>query len=196
MLDGAGANREEIHRAIEALTPGELLKLKHFAAFRMLGLGRAACGRTCEDLLSEAKLTLLQGAEKNGCGRSWNGNVNFVTHLSGIMRSISSHWKRDFDEQEAELESDILTHNEEGDATFCLENAASHAPSQERQVVAKQQWKLIAARCEGNRAANHVLEGLSLGLTASAIMNTGNLSKWEYQQAVKRIRLRAHEIDH
>jgi hypothetical protein len=46
MPDATGANRREIHRAIEALTPGELLKLKHFAVFRMRGLGRAASGRT------------------------------------------------------------------------------------------------------------------------------------------------------
>ena len=90
----------------------------------------------------------------------------------------------------------ILTHNEEGEATSPLDNAASAAPCQERQVAAKQQWDRIAARCKASRAANRVLEGLSLGLSASAIMNAGKLSKWEYQQALKRIRLHAHEIEH
>ena len=163
----------------------------------MQGLGRANCGRTWEDLLGAANLATLQGAaSKNGTGRRWNGNVDLVTHLSGVMRSISSHWKRDFDEQEAELESEMLTHNEEGEATSPLDNAASAAPSQERQVAAKQQWNLIAARCKGNRTANQVLEGLSQGLSAAAIMDAGKLSKWEYQQALKRIRLHAHEIEH
>jgi len=59
MPDGMGANRDEIHRAIEALTPGELLKLKCFAVWRIRGLGRASCGRTWEDLFGEAKLATL-----------------------------------------------------------------------------------------------------------------------------------------
>jgi hypothetical protein len=33
MPDGTAANRDEIDRAIEALTLGQLLKLKHFAAW-------------------------------------------------------------------------------------------------------------------------------------------------------------------
>jgi len=197
MPDGTGANRDEIYRAIETLTPGELLKLKRFSVWRMQGLGRANCGRTWEDLLGAANLATLQGAaSNNGTGRRWNGNVDLVTHLSSVMRSISSHWKRDFDEQEAELESEILTHNEEGEALSPLDKAASDAPSQERQVAAKQQWDRIAARCKASRVANRVLEGLSLGLSASAIMDAGKLSKWEYQQALKRIRLHANEIDH
>ena len=38
MPDRAGATKDEVYRAIEALTPGELLKLKHFAAWRVRGL--------------------------------------------------------------------------------------------------------------------------------------------------------------
>jgi hypothetical protein len=41
MPDVTGANRDEIHRAIEALTAAELLRLKHFSAWRMRALGRA-----------------------------------------------------------------------------------------------------------------------------------------------------------
>jgi len=44
---------------------------------------------------------MLQGAANNGTERRWNRDVDFVTHLIGVMRSISSHWKRDFDEKEA-----------------------------------------------------------------------------------------------
>lgn len=195
MPDGTVANRDEVNRAIEALTPGELLKLKHFAAYRTRGLGRAACGRTWEDLLGEAKLAILLGAANNGSGRHWKGNVNFGTHLIGAVRSISSHWKRDFDEHEAEFESEILTRDEEGDATSPLDNAVSYAPSQERQVAARQQWNLIAARCKDDRDATQVLEGVSVGLTASRIMHEYKLSKWKYQQAMKRIRLHGRDID-
>jgi hypothetical protein len=194
MPDGTGANRREIHRAIEALTPGELLKLKHFAVFRIRGLGRAASGRTCEDLLSEARLAFLEGAASNGTGRNLKAGMALVTQLIGAMRSISSHWKRDFDEQEPDLESEILTPTEEGQVTSPLANVASHTPSHERELAARQQWNLITTRCKGSRAASHVLEGLSQGLTASRIMRDYHLSKWQYQEAMKRIRLHARDM--
>jgi hypothetical protein len=169
MPDGTGAHRDEVNRAIEALSPGELLKLKHFAAWRMRGLGRASCGRTWEDLIGEANLTLLRGVANNGEGRRWNDNMDLVTHLCWSMRSISSHWKRDFDEQEADLESEIVTRTEEGDATSPFDKAMSHAPSQERQVAASQQWHLMAARCQGDAAATKVLKGLSAELKIVAV---------------------------
>ena len=76
-----GGTRDEVYRAIQALTPGELLKLKHFAAWRVRGLARASCGRTWEDLLSEANLSILEGTANNGSGRRWNKNVDLVTLL-------------------------------------------------------------------------------------------------------------------
>src|SRR5438876_7863425 len=54
----------DVDRAIEALTPSELLRLQQFAAFRVQGLGRATRGRTGEDLLAEALLGTLIGTER------------------------------------------------------------------------------------------------------------------------------------
>jgi hypothetical protein len=184
---GTGATKDEVFAAIEALTPGELLKLKYFAAWRIRGLGRACCGRTWEDLLSEAKLSTLRGAASHP-GRCWNKNVDLVTHLAGAIRSISSHWKRDFDEQEAVLESEIVTCSEEEDSTSPLNNAVSEYPSQEREVAARQEWDLIAILCHDDPAATQVLEGFSRGMSATEIMRGCDLTKWEYQQALKRIR--------
>ena len=62
MPDRARATKDEVYRAIEALTLGERLKLKHFVAWGVRGLGRASCGRNWEDLLSEASLSILEGA--------------------------------------------------------------------------------------------------------------------------------------
>ena len=195
MPDGTGANRDEIDRVIAALTDGELLKLKHFAAFRVRGLGRASCGRTWEDLLGEAKLATLKGAANNGTGRRWKGDVDLVTHLRGAMRSISSHWKRDFDKQEADLESELRTRIEEEGTGSALDNAASHGPSPERELAAREQWNLIVKRCQGDHAATQVLDGISLELSASEIMHDYGFTKWKYQQAMKRIRL-SSGIDH
>ena len=195
MPDGTGANRDEIDRVIAALTDGELLKLRHFAAFRVRGLGRASCGRTWEDLLGEAKLETLKGAANNGTERRWKRDVDLVTHLRGAMRSISSNWKRDFDEQEADLESELRTPIEEEGTGSALDNAASHGPSPERELAAREQWNLIVKRCQGDHAATQVLDGVSLELSASEIMHDYGLTKWEYQQAMKRIRL-SSDIDH
>ena len=196
MPDGTGANRDEIDRVIAAFTDGDLLKLKHFAAFRVRGLGRASCGRTWEDLLGEAKLATLGGAGNNGTGRRWRGNVDLVTHLRGAMRSISSHWKRDFDEQEADLESELPKRTEEDDASSALDNAVSHRPSPERELAAREKWNLIVKRCQGDHAATQVLDGVSLELSASEIMHDYGLTKWEYQQAMKRIRRSSCDTDH
>jgi hypothetical protein len=105
------------------------------------------------------------------------------------MRSISSHWKRDFDEQEAVLESEIVACSEEEDSTSPLNNAVSEYPSQEREIAARQEWDLIAMLCHDDPAATQVLEGFSRGMSATEIMRGFKLTKWEYQQAVKRIRL-------
>jgi len=187
---GTGATKDEVFAAIESLTPGELLKLKNFAAWRIRGLGRACCGRTWEDLLSDAKLSTLQGAVGHA-GRRWNRSVDLVTHLVGAMRSISNHWKRDFDEQEPVLESEIVTSSDEEDSTSRLNDAVSEGPSQEREVAAREEWDLIVMLCRDDPAATQVLQGFSRRMTATEIMRAYKLTKWEYHQASKRIRLLA-----
>jgi hypothetical protein len=178
------------------LTPGELLKLKHFAAWRVRGLARASCGRTGEDLLSEANLSILEGVANNGSGRSWNKNVDLATLLCGAMRSISSHWKRDFvEEEEALLESQIAMRGGEDAWISPLDEAVSDDPSQERDVTARQEWALITKLYLDDVAARGVLEGWSRGMTASEIMEDSGLTKWEYQETMRRIRLRLREQD-
>ena len=154
----------------------------------MRGLGRACRGRTWEDLLSEAKLSTLEGAAGHA-GRCWNRSVDLVTHLAGAMRSISSHWKRDFDEREAVLESEILTCSDEEDSPSQLNDAVSGYPSQEREVGAREEWDLIVTLCHDDPAATQVLRGFSRGLAATEIMREYKLTRWEYQQALRRIRL-------
>jgi hypothetical protein len=105
------------------------------------------------------------------------------------MRSISSHWKRDFDEQEAVLESEIVACSDEEDSTSRLNNAVSEYPSQERKVAARQEWDLIVMLCHDDPVATQVLQGFSREVTAAEIMRDYKLTKWAYQQALRRIRL-------
>ena len=170
MQDDAGGRRDDVNRAIEALTHGELLKLRNFAAWRVRGLARASCGRTGVDLLSEAMLSILEGTANNGSGRLWKRNVDLVTLLCGAMRSISSHWKRDFVEEEAVLESELATRSGENDWISPLENAASDNPCQERYVAACEEWDLIATLFSNDVAARKVLEGWSREMTSREVM--------------------------
>lgn len=188
MPDGTGATGDEVKRAIEALTPAELLRLKHFAGWRLYGLGRAGWGRTWEDLLSEAKLSTLEGATNNGSGRRWNQNVDFVTHLVGAMRSISSHWKRDFDEQEAALESELVTRSEESGWISPLDYVPSNGASLDSDLTAREVMDRLSRLYPTNSAVGRVVAGLEKDLTASAIMQSFNLTRSQYQGAVKQIR--------
>jgi hypothetical protein len=138
MLDGSGATKHEVDRAINTLTPTERLKLKHFAAWTVWGLGTASCGRSWEDLLGEAIATTLAGARNNGRGRTWRiANVDFVTHLSGAMRSIASHWRRDFREGKAHPESEVLTCTDDDDQISRLNQIASTDPSPESELIVR-----------------------------------------------------------
>jgi len=102
-----------------------LLRLQRSADFRVQGLGRAARGRTGEDLLQEAELRTLIGTEATQKGRHWNKDVDFVKHLTGTMQSISNCWKRQFKEKEAYLMSDLLIQDAEGQKQSALDNVPS-----------------------------------------------------------------------
>ena len=188
MPDGTGATGAEVNRAIEALTCAELLKLKHYSVWRLTCLGRASRGHTWEDLLSEAKLSTLEGATNNGSGRRWNQNVDFVTHLAGAMRSISSHWKRDFDEQEVDLKSEIITGSEEGERISPLDCIPSNGASPESELIRWELLNRLSSQYPPDSPAGRVVAGWKKGLKASEIMESNNLKKSEYLRAVEQIR--------
>jgi hypothetical protein len=187
MPERTGPTGDEVNRAIEALTCAELLRLKHYAVWRVCGLGRAGRVYSWEDLLSEAKLSTLEGAANNGGGRRWHQNVDLVTHLVGAMRSISSHWKRDFDEQEAELESELETRSKEGDWAP-LDHVPSNGATPESELIRRELLDRLSSQYPTDSAEGRVVAGWKKDLTASEIMESNNLKKSEYQRAVEQIR--------
>jgi len=170
------------------LTCAELLRLKHYAVWRLCGLGRAGRGHTWEDLLSEAKLSILEGAANNGSGRRWNQNVGLVTCLVGAMRSISSHWKRDSDEEEVDLESEIATRIKEGEWISPLDDVPSNDAYLESGLIAREMIDRLSSQYPPDSAAGRVVAGWKKDLTASAIMQSYTLPKAKYQRAVEQIR--------
>jgi hypothetical protein len=128
------ATREEIVVAVEVLTRREHLRLEQYARWRIRGLGRAAQGRDWEDLLREAVADTYEGA------RHWNKeSVDFSRHLIGAMRSISSHWREQFDPDEAFLESEVTRVSPEGKQSSPMLNVVSPAAGPERALELKEE---------------------------------------------------------
>jgi CheY-like chemotaxis protein len=175
----------EVDRAMEALTRSELLRLQRFADYRVQGLGRAACGRTGEDLLSEAQLRTLIGAGATREGRHWNKHVDFVWHLTGAMRSIASCWKRQFKEEY--LMSETLIHDAEGQEHSPLDNAASGHAAADQLLIEKNEEDRVLTIFKDDPEATQVLQGLLDGLKKNEIMLTYGLDEKKYAAAVKRI---------
>src|SRR6266849_7865545 len=180
----------DVDRAIEALTSSELLRLRQFAAFRARGLGRAARGRTGEDLLAEALLGTLIGAEVTGKGRHWNKDVDFVQHLTGAMRSISSCWKRQFKEKEAYLISELPLHDVEEQRDSLLENVASGDPAADQCLIEKDERDRVLTIFKADPEATQVLHGLLGSLKKNEIMSSYGLDEKRYAAAMKRIRVK------
>jgi CheY-like chemotaxis protein len=173
----------DVDRAVEALTSSELLRLQRFADYRIQGLGRAARGRTGEDLLSEALLRTLIGAGATRGGRHWNKHVDFVWHLTGAMRSISSCWKRQFKGEEPHLMSELLKSDAEGQQYSQLENLpATHIPADQRLIEKGEEHRVLTI-FKDDSEATQVLQGLLDGLKKNEI----GLEETKYAAAVKRI---------
>lgn len=181
--DELAATQEEIATAIEGLTDGELLRLEKYARYRIRGLGRKAGGRDHDDLLREAMTATLAG------NRRWKKQtVDFFTHLAGVMRSLSSHWREQFDPQEARLESEFAVTGERGPSASPLAMAPTDAPDPERLLDAKQQLAKIERFFASDPTVPRIIEGFRSGLTASEIQSLTGLSKTDYESALRRMR--------
>lgn len=176
------ATPEEIREAIDVLRPAELLRLKKFAYFRVLGLGRASKGRNHEDLLEEAVTATLTGS------RGWNKSVSFVQHLLGAIRSIASHWGEEFDPGEALLEAEVTSTTPEGEEYSPLLNAPSTSPDGERVLVAKQEVEAIERLFAEDPQVLEIIGGLRAEMTGPEIQEALSLSKTEYETARRRMR--------
>jgi CheY-like chemotaxis protein len=182
----------EVDRAIEALTSSELLRLQKFANLLVRGLGRAARGRTGEDLLQEAVLRTLIGAEDTRKGRHWNKDVDFVRHLAGATQSISNCWKRQFEaavrrkETEAYLIPALPMHDAEGEEHSPLDNVASWHAASDQLLIEKDEEDRVLTIFKDDPEATQVLLGLLHGLKKNEI----GLDRKKYAATEKRMRVR------
>jgi two-component system response regulator (stage 0 sporulation protein F) len=192
------ATRDEIDQAIDILTPTELRKLQTWADKRVQHLGQFGCWRDGKDLFNDAVLSTLDGRKK------WNRSaVDFVGHMLFAIKNISFCWKQKFNEREPSLESDIITRNAEGDEMSPLENIDSAdpsvlasapwlsrpAPAPDESLLEKEKHGRIFRTFAHDKEVSAVLQARLEGMTtAREIMQEHNLTKRQYEAAVKRIR--------
>ena len=181
------ATREEVDQAISALSAADRLRLGQFSRWRIRGLGRASGGHDADDLLSEALIATIIGAETKGAeGRRWNKNVDFRRHLTEAMRSISSHW-RDRYQEEAALDSDVAIVDEAGEVHSRVQEAPDKHPDVVREAIAKEELARILAKFRDDDDAILVLEGLREGWGRSDFGSIG-MATSRYDATLKRIR--------
>lgn len=177
------ATPDEVRAALDALGEADLVRLEKYARYRIRGLGRKAGGRDHDDLLGEAIQDTLD-TEK----RKWNKDVSLVRHLIGAMRSISSHWREQFDANEPLLESELLRTTDEGEVLSPLDLVGSGAPGAERMLAAKEEVERIEKTVADDTVVSDILGGLRAEMSPSEIREALGLSVTEYETAMKRFR--------
>lgn len=166
----------ELRSALEALRPIDLVRLRKKANALAPGTGMEP-----DDLLQES---LGRALEENG-GRNCPRDVNPVTFLGNVIRSIASHSR-----QEWAREMPIgATKDDEDDP---IVDAPDPAPSPEDAVIGRldhgQTVARIEAMFEGDPKAQAIIIGNMEGWSPDEIRQMEPMSDKEYAAARKRVR--------
>ena len=177
------ATQEEIEAAIQALTQTQLVRLKSFAWFSHRALGSRGAGRNEGDLLSDAIIATLEGRRK------WiQGNCDFPTFLTGVMRSMTSHI-RDGKPTDAFDAIAPRPASEHDDAEDSLEQIPTPAPvDPERQLLARDLDKQIRKRFVNDIVVLLVYDALRDKMKPVDIQSCLDITENEYNAAAKRLR--------
>jgi RNA polymerase sigma factor (sigma-70 family) len=181
------ASIEEAKAALSALTKADLVRLMEYAGFWAKSLGRKARGRKGDDLFQESVTAVLDGR------RRWRPDkVSFAVFLAGVIKSITSHWREAYDEDEDEqLEADLIVEKEEGDSDSPLSRAASPVPGKERELVARAQVELLEELFEDDPEALVVMQALKEGMPPQEIQELLELSRTAWETIITRVRRKA-----
>ena len=183
------ASIEEVSAAVESLSREDIFRLEKFARWRIRGLGRAARDHDYEDLLREA-IAATCDPER----RRWKKDeVSFVLHLKGAMQSISSHWRDQFEDEEAILEADAIHIGEGGKEINPLLQVPSPLPDAERILEIKEELlridKLVAAR----PLAALIVGGMREKMSGPEIKELLGISQKEYETEMRWLRRNARD---
>lgn len=185
--DEPPATTDEIAAAIQALTTGELVRIRKFAYRRYWTLGRRGAGLSPEDLIQDAMMAILDGRRK------WPKNrVDFVKLLIGVIQSLSSHIvagkARDaFDDvvdyQAPEEDSDALDRMPSPSALSPLEQLEAEELEREATVLDGK----IRDHFKDDDHTLTIYQGFCESMKPAEIRECG-LSEKEYDAAQKRLK--------
>ena len=166
----------ELRSALEALRPIDLVRLQKKANALAPGTGMEP-----DDLLQEA---LGRALEENS-GRNCPRDVNPVTFLGNVIRSIASHAREEW-AQETPIGA---TEDDEDDP---IVDAPDPAPSPEEAVIGRldhgQTVARIEAMFEGDPKAQAIIIGNMEGWSPNETREMEPMSDKEYAAARKRVR--------
>jgi hypothetical protein len=196
------ATTEEILQAIDALSDADSERLEQYAINRIHRIGRAASGRSHEDLLHDAVVRLITGP------RHWypDDGVSFVVCLLGVLRSLSSAWaghrKRNADSPDyAGLESELSVIGEEGKSISPFEVVKNASLNVEESTIEAAQMSesttladAIMADFAEDEPATYVLMGFEDGLDGPTIRATLNMTEPQFRTVTRRIQRRAKKL--
>jgi hypothetical protein len=185
------ATPDSLRRAIEGLTVADRAKLKAFSASqaRRVRLYVPSLGEY--DLLQEAVVSLLEDK------RSWNPDqVGFVGMLMGAMRSIASNLSQKGKDASSLpiLEFEPTVRTQAGEQLSILELAADSEQNPETALLKselpteEQLVSEIERLFEHDTVASLILDGWKNGMKGPEIAASLEISKKEYDAAVRRIR--------
>jgi DNA-directed RNA polymerase specialized sigma24 family protein len=182
------ATPEEVIRAIGSLTDAELKKLNDYARIAILALGKYAGVSDAKDLLQEAIQRVLEDK------RHWKpAKIDFVGFLIGAMKSIASSWKNHAKRTPPTIrESDFPEPDKESPPNpYDLARDSRSGPLQQLldSDLPPQEWLVgeIETMFADDPVCSLILGAWRDGENGSMIMKTLELSRTQYDTAVRRI---------
>ncbi|HEX5370572.1 MAG TPA: hypothetical protein VFY10_14250 [Dehalococcoidia bacterium] len=176
------ATREEVEKALEALTDVQLVRLEKVSAFRHRSLGTRGAGRNEGDLLADAIIAVLEGRRK------WKTNIDFMTFLKGVMRSLASHIRAG---KPVDAFDDIAPNpaNDDDETEDFVEQIPTAAPvDPERQLLARQLDGQIREHFKDDPVELLVYESFLEKMKPAEIQACLGIDEKEYNAAAKRLR--------
>ena len=179
------ATPEEVHAAIEALTPTDWYRLRKFAEYYIFLLGQKAADRRADDLLNEAFTRFLERTRK------WDkSKVNFMGVLFGAIESISDSWsrKKTTPTESPVLASSLVVENEDGLPSDPAEAFPSTSVSAPQMLIYKQTLERIDALFADDIEIQMVLEAFRDGYDPPGVRELWGITQKQYNAIVVRMR--------
>ena len=198
------ATAADIEQALKVLTLEDSERIRQYAANRVQRIGRAANGRSQDDLMQEALFRMLDGR------RAWDRRISFTQTFMGIIRSIASEWaghrkRNDGLPEYAHLEADLTKTSDEGKDVSPFDGLAEPNPTaedaliqtavaSEREAENKALVQEIEAAFASDDKAGILILGFEDGMDGPSTRAAFGISEQEFKTTMRRLRYGVNKI--